>query len=183
MAKTVTVAVVGYAGCSAWITAGLLELFAIANNARATLPDRSAATVRFDCHIVSGSGRAVRGSHGVTFAARALRRRSDVAVRAGGPWPGAPAAPPLRRCDRSADLVRVARGSGAAGSATARRERVPRAGGAPLEDLRELVQRCGAARSGRLAERQARDDVLVAGELVSPGVPGRRDGPRSAGHA
>jgi transcriptional regulator GlxA family with amidase domain len=80
MAKTVTVAIVGYPGCSAWITAGLLELFAIANNARATLPDRRAATVRFDCHIVGSSARAVRGSHGVTFAAHAVRRRYDVAI-------------------------------------------------------------------------------------------------------
>jgi transcriptional regulator GlxA family with amidase domain len=80
MAKTVTVAIVGYPGCSAWITAGLLELFAIANNARATLPDRGGSTVRFDCHIVGGSGRAVRGSHGVTFAAHPMRRRYDASI-------------------------------------------------------------------------------------------------------
>jgi transcriptional regulator GlxA family with amidase domain len=96
MAKTVTVAVVGYTGCSAWITAGLLELFAIANNARATLPDRSAATVRFDCHIVSRSGRAVRGSHGVTFAAHALRRRYDASI-----------VPPIW-CESLADLEKQA---------------------------------------------------------------------------
>jgi transcriptional regulator GlxA family with amidase domain len=81
MAKTVTVAIVGYPGCSAWITAGLLELFAIANNARATLPQsRGSSTASFSCHIVSGSGRAVRGSHGVTFATHATRRRYDVAI-------------------------------------------------------------------------------------------------------
>jgi transcriptional regulator GlxA family with amidase domain len=80
MAKTVTVAIVGYPGCSAWITAGLLELFAIANNARATLPDgRGASTARFDCHMV-GSGRAIRASHGVTFPARTMRRRYDVSI-------------------------------------------------------------------------------------------------------
>ncbi|HEX4973220.1 MAG TPA: helix-turn-helix domain-containing protein [Steroidobacteraceae bacterium] len=81
MAKTVTVAIVGYTGCSAWITAGLLELFAIANNARATLPDgRGASAARFDCHIVSATGRPVRGSHGVTFAVHACRRRYDAAI-------------------------------------------------------------------------------------------------------
>jgi transcriptional regulator GlxA family with amidase domain len=72
--KTIPVAIIGYAGCSAWITAGLLELFAVANNARATLGDRGATTVRFDCHIVAKSARAVRGSHGVSFAVHAARR-------------------------------------------------------------------------------------------------------------
>jgi transcriptional regulator GlxA family with amidase domain len=80
MAKTVTVAIVGYPGCSAWITAGLLELFAIANNARATLGERAASTARFDCHIVGRSRRAVRGSHGVRFAAHPVRRRYDAAI-------------------------------------------------------------------------------------------------------
>jgi transcriptional regulator GlxA family with amidase domain len=80
MAKTVTVAIVGYPGCSAWITAGLLELFAIANNARATLPHgRGAATARFDCDVV-GSRRTVRGSHGVIFPTHAIRRRYDVSI-------------------------------------------------------------------------------------------------------
>jgi transcriptional regulator GlxA family with amidase domain len=96
MAKTVTVAIVGYPGCSAWITAGLLELFAIANNARATLRDRGAATARFDCHIVGGSGRVVRGSHGVTFAAHPLRRRYDASV-----------VPPIW-CESLADLEKQA---------------------------------------------------------------------------
>jgi transcriptional regulator GlxA family with amidase domain len=80
MAKTVTVAIVGYPGCSAWITAGLLELFAIANNARATLGARAAATARFDCHIVGRSRRPVRGSHGVRFAAHAIRRHYDASI-------------------------------------------------------------------------------------------------------
>jgi transcriptional regulator GlxA family with amidase domain len=97
MAKTVSVAIVGYPGCSAWITAGLLELFAIANNARATLPaGRGASVARFDCHIVSGSGRPVRGSHAVTFAAHAPRRRYDAAV-----------VPPIW-CESLADLEKQA---------------------------------------------------------------------------
>jgi transcriptional regulator GlxA family with amidase domain len=89
MAKTVTVAIVGYPGCSAWITAGLLELFAIANNA-------GSVTARFDCHIVTANGRAVRGSHGVTFPAHALRRRYDVAI-----------VPPIW-CESLADLEKQA---------------------------------------------------------------------------
>jgi transcriptional regulator GlxA family with amidase domain len=80
MAKTVTIAIVGYRGCSAWITAGLLELFAIANNARAPLGDRASATARFDCHIVGRARGAVRGSHGVRFSVRPLRRRYDAAI-------------------------------------------------------------------------------------------------------
>ena len=97
MAKTVTVAIVGYSGCSAWITAGLLELFAIANNARATLPDgRGASAARFACHIVSASGRPVRGSHEVTFAAHAPRRRYDAAI-----------VPPIW-CESLADLEKQA---------------------------------------------------------------------------
>ena len=80
MAKTVTVAIVGSPGCSAWITAGLLELFAIANNARATLGNRASSTARFDCHIVGRARGAVRGSHGVSFAAHAPRRRYDVSI-------------------------------------------------------------------------------------------------------
>ena len=75
MAKTVTVAIVGYPGCSAWITAGLLELFAIANNARATLGNRASSTIRFDCHIVGRSRSAVRGSHGVRFTKHAVTSR------------------------------------------------------------------------------------------------------------
>jgi transcriptional regulator GlxA family with amidase domain len=80
MAKTVTVAIVGYPGCSAWITAGLLELFAIANNARATLGNGASSTARFDCHIVARSRSAVHGSHGVSFATHAVRRRYDVSI-------------------------------------------------------------------------------------------------------
>jgi len=80
MAKTVRVAIVGYPGCSAWITAGLLELFAIANNARATLGHRASSTARFDCHIVGSSRYAVRGSHGVSFATHAVRRRYDISI-------------------------------------------------------------------------------------------------------
>ena len=80
MAKTVTVAIVGYPGCSAWITAGLLELFAIANNARATLGERATSTARFDCHIVGRSRQAVRGSHGVRFPTHTVRRQYDAAI-------------------------------------------------------------------------------------------------------
>jgi transcriptional regulator GlxA family with amidase domain len=79
-ARSVAVAILGYPGCSAWITAGLLELFAIANNARATLGERGASTARFDCHIVGRSGRVVRGSHGVGFPVATLRRRYDASI-------------------------------------------------------------------------------------------------------
>jgi transcriptional regulator GlxA family with amidase domain len=53
--------VLGYEGCSAWIAAGILELFAIANLPR--LGDRR--RVLFDCVTISAMGRMVRASHGV----------------------------------------------------------------------------------------------------------------------
>jgi transcriptional regulator GlxA family with amidase domain len=90
-AQTVAIAIIGYPGCSAWITAGLLELFSIANNARATLGERSASTARFACHIV------VRGSHGVTFPASELRRNYAASI-----------VPPLW-CESLADLEVQAR--------------------------------------------------------------------------
>ena len=92
MAKTVSIGIVGYPGCSAWITAGLLELFAIANNARATLGDRATTTARFDCHVIGRSRGAVRGSHGVTFSVHPLRRRYAATI-----------VPPLW-CESLADL-------------------------------------------------------------------------------
>ena len=80
---TATIAVFGFEGCSAWITAGLLELFAIANTAirieSQRKPLRSRAT-RFECHITSRSGRPVRGSHGVSFAGQRPRGRYDVLI-------------------------------------------------------------------------------------------------------
>jgi transcriptional regulator GlxA family with amidase domain len=97
-AQTVAIAIVGYPGCSAWITAGLLELFSIANNARATLGERGAATIRFECHIVARSGRVVRGSHGVGFPVSELRHRYAASI-----------VPPLW-CESLADLeVQAAR--------------------------------------------------------------------------
>jgi transcriptional regulator GlxA family with amidase domain len=96
MAKTVTIAIVGYPGCSAWITAGLLELFAIANNARASSGDR-AGSARFDCHIVGRSRRPVLGSHGVSFTAHAIRRHYDASI-----------VPPIW-CESLADLEAQAR--------------------------------------------------------------------------
>ena len=160
MAKTVTVAIIGYPGCSAWITAGLLELFAIANNARATLGDRALL-----CPLRLPHRR------------QNARRRSRIARR---PVPGSSATPALRRVDRAASLVRIARGPRSPGATAAQRERVSRAHGPPLEDLREQLQRRSAARAGGPADRPTCDDVLVAGELVSSGVPGHRDGARPA---
>lgn len=77
-----TVALFGFQDCSAWITAGLLELFAIANTAIRITPQKPSRghAARFDCHIVSRSGRGVRGSHGVLFAAHRPRRRYDVLI-------------------------------------------------------------------------------------------------------
>lgn len=58
----VRIAILGYEGCSAWIAAGILELFAIANLPR--LPD-GRRRAYFECETISATGRAVRASHGV----------------------------------------------------------------------------------------------------------------------
>lgn len=76
MAKTatVTLGVFAYTGCSAWITAGLIELFAIANVAVAALK-RPAERARFDCRTVGRSRQTVAGSHGVRFVLHRRRQR------------------------------------------------------------------------------------------------------------
>lgn len=90
MAKTVTphprsqprtanvrIAIVGYDGCSAWITAGLLELFAIAQIAGRQIAH---AGVRFHCEVVSADRRPVDASHGVRFTTAPLRRGYDAVI-------------------------------------------------------------------------------------------------------
>ena len=82
MAKTATVSlgVFAYSGCSAWITAGLIELFAIANVAVTQLK-RPAEHARFDCRTVGRSRQMVAGSHGVRFAMhRRMRRYHGIIV-------------------------------------------------------------------------------------------------------
>jgi transcriptional regulator GlxA family with amidase domain len=78
-----TVALFGFEDCSCWITAGLFEMFAIANNAIRITPQRKPSrnlATRFECHIVSRNGRTVRGSHGVLFPAHRPRRHYDVLI-------------------------------------------------------------------------------------------------------
>lgn len=84
MAKTdmrsgseVRIAVLGYDGCSAWITAGLLELFAVADIAgRQTGRDGT----RFRCDVVGTTRRPIRASHGVRLTAAPLRRRYNCLI-------------------------------------------------------------------------------------------------------
>jgi transcriptional regulator GlxA family with amidase domain len=79
MAKSdtfVQVGIMGYDGCSAWITAGLLELFAVANvAARLVGSDR-----KFRCELIARSKRRVNGSHGVLFTVAPVRRRYHALV-------------------------------------------------------------------------------------------------------
>ena len=79
MAKSDTrrIAIVGYNGCSSWITAGMLELFAIANLPR---PASGRARPAFDCFAVSENGRPVRASHGVRIATVAPRGSYDAVI-------------------------------------------------------------------------------------------------------
>lgn len=73
----IRIAVLGYEGCSAWITAGLLELFAVAN-----IAGRQAGRngVHFICEVVSASRRPVRASHGVRFTSVPLRRHYESVI-------------------------------------------------------------------------------------------------------
>ena len=75
--RDVAIAVIGYEGCSSWITAGIVEFFAIA-----TLPPRPrrGRHTRFSCAVVSASGGTVRASHGVRFPSAAPRRRYDAVI-------------------------------------------------------------------------------------------------------
>ena len=76
-------AVFGFEGCSAWVAAGLLELFAVANVALNNLPPpmkRASRAARFDCHLIGGSRGRVRSSHGVSFESQSLRRRYDAVI-------------------------------------------------------------------------------------------------------
>ena len=94
MAKsdTARIGVFAYEGCSAWITAGLVELFAIANVAIAGLerPPR----LRFGGSVVGRLHRPVEGSHGVRFTPQPRRRRYDAII-----------VPPLW-CESRSDLER-----------------------------------------------------------------------------
>ena len=81
MAKTVTVAIVGYPGCSAWITAGLLELFAIANNARVTLGELFAELSRESAMLIRQEVMLARVE--LTQKAAAFARRASLIVVGG----------------------------------------------------------------------------------------------------
>lgn len=76
------VAVLAFDGCSAWITAGLIELFAIANVAISMLAQQGKASKirRFDFHSIGAARRPIQGSHGVRFEVQPLRRRYDAVV-------------------------------------------------------------------------------------------------------
>jgi transcriptional regulator GlxA family with amidase domain len=74
------VGVFTYDGCSAWVAAGLLELFGIANIARAALPGASAGGARgFECHVL-GRKRRIVASQGVRFDTRAPAPRYDAVI-------------------------------------------------------------------------------------------------------
>lgn len=83
MAKTDTPATIGilaYEGCSAWITAGLVEQFAIANVAAAHARSGRSKRPPFRCEIIGASSSLIRASHGVRFEPAPLRRHYDAVV-------------------------------------------------------------------------------------------------------
>jgi transcriptional regulator GlxA family with amidase domain len=74
------VGVFTYDGCSAWVAAGLLELFGIANIARAALPAAHAGGARrFECHVL-GRKRRIVASQGVRFDTRAPAHRYEAVI-------------------------------------------------------------------------------------------------------
>jgi transcriptional regulator GlxA family with amidase domain len=79
-ARPIDVAIFVYDGCSAWITAGLIELFAIANVAMRSTSTNGRAPVEFRCHAISRASRATRGSHGVRFSVERPRQRYHAIV-------------------------------------------------------------------------------------------------------
>jgi transcriptional regulator GlxA family with amidase domain len=79
----VSVAVFGFEGCSAWVAAGLLELFAVANVALNNLPPPAklaSRASRFDCHLIGKSRGRIRSAHGVSFEAQPPRGRYDAVI-------------------------------------------------------------------------------------------------------
>lgn len=85
MAKSATsplarIAVLAYPSCSCWITAGLLEMFGIANLAIGQLA-AGKRTRLLEFHAISArSKRTVKASHGVTFPVRAPLPRYDAVI-------------------------------------------------------------------------------------------------------
>lgn len=75
------IGVVAYPGCSSWITAGLLEIFAIANLVLGQLEQGKPSKRRLEFHaIAAGASRHVRASQGVRFSVQAPLRRYDVII-------------------------------------------------------------------------------------------------------
>jgi transcriptional regulator GlxA family with amidase domain len=76
------IALLVYPGCSAWIAAGLLEIFGIANIVLSQQANRSlSARRRLEYHaIAAGSHRKIRASQGVSFSVQAPLRRYDAIV-------------------------------------------------------------------------------------------------------
>ncbi|WP_129649480.1 GlxA family transcriptional regulator [Peristeroidobacter agariperforans] len=73
----IRIAVLGYDRCSAWITAGLLELFAVAGIAGRQSGRNG---VHFRCEVVSTTRRPVRASHGVRLTPAPLRRHYEAVI-------------------------------------------------------------------------------------------------------
>lgn len=78
--RQVEIGVFAYEGCSAWITAGLLELFAIANTAIGSVNTQVKRPPGFRFHAIARTSRSVRGSHGVRFSVDRPRRRYDAII-------------------------------------------------------------------------------------------------------
>lgn len=147
-------------GCSAWVAAGLLELFGIAELARRASPAAQAGG---------------RPPAGVSRARpEALRARV-----AGGSLRGASGRAPLRRGDRAAALGCDAGGALRSARRLRRRARAAAGAGAAERDPGERVQRGGAARGRGAARGASGDDLLVARGLVRRVLRRRGAGARS----
>jgi transcriptional regulator GlxA family with amidase domain len=79
-ARNYRVAVFGFHGCSAWVAAGILEIFAVAEVARTMVSTSRKGKARFVSELIASTGRTVTASHGIRFAVSPWRRRYDAVI-------------------------------------------------------------------------------------------------------
>jgi transcriptional regulator GlxA family with amidase domain len=79
-ARNYRIAVFGFDGCSAWVAAGILEIFAVANVARTMVSTLRKGNGSFVSELIASTGRTVTASHGIRFAVSPWRKRYDAVI-------------------------------------------------------------------------------------------------------
>jgi transcriptional regulator GlxA family with amidase domain len=78
--RSYRIGVFAFAGCSAWVASGALEILAVANVARRLAEHDPNGGGPFTCELISAAGRWVSASHGVRFPAKPWRRHYDAVI-------------------------------------------------------------------------------------------------------